>query len=130
MRYRVEDRGHTTPCWVWTGAKQSAGYGALRVDGRVVLAHRHAYEQAVGPIPAGLQLDHLCRVTDCVNPEHLEPVTNRENVLRGRKAKLTADAADAIRLGAALGATKRALSAQFGVTTVQIGRIVRRQQWA
>lgn len=52
------------------------------VDGRLVRAHRFSYERAVGPIPAGLQIDHLCRVRACVNPAHLEPVTCGENVRR------------------------------------------------
>lgn len=70
-------------CWVWTGPKvRRGGYGALAVKGRTAVAHRLAYEEFVGPIPEGLQLDHLCRVTLCCNPEHLEPVTPRENSLR------------------------------------------------
>lgn len=76
----------TEGCWFWTGALSSDGYGHLKSEGgRVVVAHRMSYELLVGPIPEGLQLDHLCRVRRCVNPEHLEPVTNRENVHRGMK---------------------------------------------
>lgn len=48
-----------------------------------MLTHRYSYERAEGPVPAGLELDHLCRVRSCVNPEHLEPVTHRENMRRG-----------------------------------------------
>lgn len=76
-------------CWEWQGAASSAGYGKImtgsRSDGsrRYAPAHRWAYEFCVGPIPDGLQLDHLCRNPSCVNPDHLEPVTNRENTLRG-----------------------------------------------
>lgn len=73
----------TSTCWLWTGAKQSAGYGHLYVEGRTHLAHRLAYETLVGPVPDGLVLDHLCRVHHCVNPAHLEPVTLAENFRRG-----------------------------------------------
>jgi len=79
LKYRVDEE---TGCWLWIGAT-ARGYGQIWVDGRTQPAHRIAYELLVGPIPEGLQLDHLCRVRHCVNPEHLEPVTNRENILRG-----------------------------------------------
>ena len=70
-------------CWVWTGAHDSSGYGNAYVDGRMRGSHRVSYEHHVGPIPDGLVLDHLCRNRSCVNPDHLEPVTHRENILRG-----------------------------------------------
>lgn len=70
------------PCWIWTAAL-SYGYGQFWLDGRTQLAHRVAYEWLVGPIPDGLEPDHLCRVRRCVNSGHLEPVTRRENILRG-----------------------------------------------
>ena len=66
-------------CWLWTGALSKAtGYGSFRSGP----AHRWAYTFFVGPIPTGLQIDHLCRVRRCVNPDHMEPVTIRENLLR------------------------------------------------
>ena len=74
----------TEACWLWTAAKSTRGYGSIGTgDRRTALAHRVAYELLVGPIPEGLTLDHLCRNHGCVNPAHLEPVTQRENVLRG-----------------------------------------------
>jgi hypothetical protein len=74
----------TDGCWFWTAATTASGYGAIADDGRrMQVAHRVAYELAVGPIPAGLHLDHLCRNRNCVNPAHLEPVTCRTNLLRG-----------------------------------------------
>lgn len=81
-RTTVEDRGYVTPCWILSGAQRN-GYAVIRYGGRVVQAHRLAYEVYVGPIPEGLQLDHLCRQRACANPAHLEPVTPRENTLRG-----------------------------------------------
>ena len=74
----------TETCWLWQGAVSSSGYGNVSgVDRRTRRAHRVAYELLVGPIPPGLQLDHLCRVRRCVNPSHLEVVTQTVNVLRG-----------------------------------------------
>ena len=66
-------------CWLWTGSTQPKGYGTFE---RGQLAHRWAYENWVGQIPDGFQIDHLCRVKSCVNPQHLEPVTPAENVRR------------------------------------------------
>lgn len=70
-------------CWWWIGARAAWGYGIMSVNRHVLRAHRAVYEAYVGPIPDGLTLDHLCRTPRCVNPAHLEPVTMRENVLRG-----------------------------------------------
>lgn len=71
-------------CWVWIGHLNDAGYGTLRWWNKPMQrAHRVAYIELVGEIPDGLQLDHLCRNRACCNPAHLEPVTQRENVLRG-----------------------------------------------
>lgn len=70
-------------CWEWIGGLDSAGYARLYRDGRTLgRAHRVVYELYRGPIPDGLGLDHLCRIRHCVNPDHLEPVTQRENLLR------------------------------------------------
>jgi len=72
-------------CWRWIGATDRGGYGVMWKDAknRAAKAHRVSYELFVGPIPPGYPLDHLCRRRDCVNPAHLEPVTDRENVVRG-----------------------------------------------
>lgn len=86
--WRHVDRPTPGGCWLWTGGKHSGGYGCFSVgtgpEKRMVGAHRFAYELLVGPIPEGLQLDHLCRQPGCVNPDHLEPVTQAENLRRGR----------------------------------------------
>lgn len=71
-------------CWLWTGSTASQGrYGRFGAGGRVLPAHRFAYELLVGPIPDGYDIDHLCRTTLCVRPDHLEAVTHHENVMRG-----------------------------------------------
>lgn len=72
-----------TGCWLWSGSSHSSGYGQFSVAAHPERAHRHAYETLVGPVPDGLELDHLCRVRCCVNPAHLEPVTHAENLRRG-----------------------------------------------
>lgn len=84
MRKRVvTDAG----CWEWVGRRTAKGYGVLsvptsdRVRDRKV--HRLAYEAVRGPIPSGLVIDHLCRNRACFNPDHMEPVTSVENVMRG-----------------------------------------------
>jgi adenine-specific DNA methylase len=89
---RIEAKSIPEPnsgCWLWVAKVSRDGYGRLgvRVAGRAhtvpKLAHRLSYEAFVGPIPEGLELDHLCRVRCCVNPRHLEPVSRAENVRRG-----------------------------------------------
>jgi hypothetical protein len=69
----------TDGCWLWTGATNVGGYGRFNIYGRTIAAHRLSYEATVGPIGPGLQIDHLCRNKLCVNPAHLEPVTQQEN---------------------------------------------------
>lgn len=71
-----------TGCIIWTGNADTSGYGRLKIHGRHQRVHRLAYELARGPIPAGLQIDHLCRVRECANPDHMEPVTGKENLRR------------------------------------------------
>lgn len=76
-------------CWEWVGARTggtTGGYGSIRIEpgsGPRVGAHRLVYEILIGRVPDGRELDHLCRNRGCVNPDHLEPVTHRENLLRG-----------------------------------------------
>ena len=76
-----------TACWLWTASLNSDGYGNFRFAGVSAKAHRIAYEMCVGPIPDGLELDHLCRIPSCVNPAHLDPVTHVENCRRGLAGK-------------------------------------------
>lgn len=83
-KYTISDTG----CWEYAGGRSATGYGKVAVklaDGRssTVNAHRAFYEALVGPIPEGLQLDHLCRNPSCVRPDHMEPVTGRVNTIRG-----------------------------------------------
>lgn len=83
------------PCWLWRGARtEGAGpkkplYGRIQQDGRLKYAHRVIYEALAAPIPPGLQIDHLCKQTECVNPAHLEPVSAVTNVRRSSRAMQT-----------------------------------------
>ena len=70
-------------CWRWTASVCRDGYAKFYVNRKHVKAHNYAYREIIGKIPEGLILDHLCRVRNCVNPFHLEPVTTRENIRRG-----------------------------------------------
>lgn len=71
-------------CWTWQAAKNKNGYGVVWQDGKTVLAHRVSYELSNGPIRTGFTVDHLCRNRSCINPQHLESVTQKVNVLRGQ----------------------------------------------
>lgn len=80
---RLSARCPVTGCWFWLSELGGGGYGRLTVNGVRRSAHRLSYELIRGPIPEGLTLDHLCRQRSCINPDHLEVVTSRENSLRG-----------------------------------------------
>lgn len=79
----------TEACWFWRAAHHESGYGRVGWEGKIRPAHRVAYELEVGPIAPGLDLDHLCRTPSCVRPDHLEPVTRKENLRRGVGAEVT-----------------------------------------
>lgn len=91
-KYKILPSGH----WIWTGAKNTSiigtQYGEATYEGRVEGAHRVAWRLYRGPIPDGLVIDHVCRKTLCVNPDHLQPVTFKDNALRG-ESPLAANAA-------------------------------------
>lgn len=81
-RFNATHKVDPNGCWIWQGAPKGNGYGQWSVGPRRVYPHRWAYENFVGPIPDGYDIDHLCHVRMCVNPAHLEAVTHQENVRR------------------------------------------------
>jgi hypothetical protein len=116
VRMIVEDRGYKTPCHIWQWAHHKAGYGVMRDNGRVRPAHCIEYEKVHGPIPKKMYIDHLCRVPACINPDHLEMVTNAENVRRGLRASVTRE--DVFRLFELrkMGMKWKAIASELGMT--------------
>lgn len=131
----------TDTCWLWTGATRPNGYGVLSIQNRAVRVHRISYEMHFGPIPAGLLVCHRCDVRNCIRPDHLFLGTYRENnhdmmakdrFARGERAKaakLTAADVIAIRRQYTEGATMQALAERYGVSLVQVHRIIHRKRW-
>jgi DNA-binding transcriptional ArsR family regulator len=125
-----EARPELGPCWLWTGS-HNGKYGKLSVDKRLMYAHRFAYEVHKGAIPDGHVIDHLCRVRLCVNPDHLEPVTNAENIERGAGSDAVRQRQAAIlaHLGRCPEATRielaAAIGASVGTTSTALARLVR-----
>lgn len=85
--YELRDTGFATPCHLWLRSVNKDGYAMVTREGKARTAHRWFYEQANGPVPEGLTLDHLCRQRHCVNPAHLEAVPLRENIWRAWESR-------------------------------------------
>ena len=128
--YVEQDCGYSTPCWIWQKSCNNWGYGMVweASTKRVRLAHRVAYELVYGPIPIGMDLDHLCRVRQCCNPAHVEAVTRATNLRRGSNTKLTANQVIEIRSRSGSERT-RDLAREFGVADCNITNIVARRSW-
>jgi hypothetical protein len=126
----------TETCWLWTGTHNQGGYGIFLLPGEVpVRAHRYAYEQVKGPIPAGLILLHSCDNPPCVNPDHLTPGTRKDNLYdsmaKGRRpkgakhwnSKMTDAQAQKIKDAPKTTAARKALAAEIGVNLSTVYRI-------
>lgn len=116
----------TTGCWTWQLATDHKGYGRLKRGGRMQFAHTYYWEQVHGPVPVGLELDHLCVNPPCCNPAHLEAVTPTENKRRSRATKLTAAQVAFIK---ASDLRNVALAAQLGVDPSNVSHIRRGFSW-
>lgn len=145
---KVDRSGGPDACWPWLGSKDRKGYGQIHsggTEGRLLVASRVAWEEANGPIPAGIQVCHNCPTGDnpaCCNPRHLFLGTQAENfadmiakdrMVRGeqaRHAKLTAEEVRQIRARRAAGETLRAIGLRYKVGHAEVHRIATRQRWA
>lgn len=119
-----------TGCWIFR-AKTDGGYARVSVDGgnKNQYAHRIMYEVLVGSVPAGMELDHICRNRACINPSHLEPVLHRENTRRGVSAKLDGNKVRAIRRLSLDGNTQRSIAKQFGVSQASVWQVIHKTSW-
>lgn len=117
--YEIVFAGYETECWLWLRAKTAGGYGVFRE----AYAHRFSYESFVGPICPGFEIDHLCRNPSCVNPQHLQSVTHRENMRRGKQAKVTQETVEAIRTDTGL---NREVADKYGLEESYVSRLRRR----
>lgn len=118
-----------TGCWNWNGAISNKGYGMRSEKSKWTYAHRSIYEQHKGSIPDGLELDHLCRNRQCVNPSHLDPVDRSTNVRRGAGTKLTASQVFDIRRRRSAGEPCKSIASAFNVSACHVSRICRKEKW-
>lgn len=135
--YMVEDRGYKTPCWIFRHERKQPPKGVYSrpvINGKRVGAHRYMYEQEVGPIPEGLTIDHLCFQHNCIRPDHLEPVSQPENVRRyhrqSNRRRFSAEEIIFIRSFPTGYGTRRFLAKKFSVSEGMIRHIRNRATYA
>jgi hypothetical protein len=127
-RHVVVNRGHGTPCWIWSGNRTTNGYGTFQRDGIKISPHRAYYIEYRGEIPEDKHLDHLCRTPACVNPDHLEPVTPADN--KRRASKLTLEMVSEIRRLARKGSySRKHIGQMFGISQGHLSEIINLKSW-
>lgn len=131
--YVEEDRGHTTPCWIWQGGPSNCGYGTTRQGVRpghgAQAVHRFYYQREYGPLDDSLDLHHRCEVRLCVNPAHLEPITEAEHLRH--HATLTWEAVRDIRARfRPRVVTGKMLAAEYGVSVSTIKKVLAGTIWS
>jgi hypothetical protein len=128
--YVVIDLGYKTPCCIWQHSRNNRGY-AFRKSETSCLVHRAAWEAIHGPVPKGLELDHLCKrgANGCVNPDHLEAVSHTQNVRRGSRVKLTEDKVREAFARYKNGETQTSIARDMGVHSSIISEAVRGKIW-
>lgn len=136
--YEILDMGYDTSCWIWQANRTTSGYGLVsRAEAKSRLAHRFMYEKRHGTLPSNTSLHHLCKITLCVNPGHLQPLTPTEHVKahgfsgeRNPWAKLSNQQAAKIRsLYASGGQTYNSLALRFNVNRYTIWRILKNRSY-
>lgn len=131
--FELEHRGfapqsYSSACWIWKRAV-SNGYARAGINYKLVYVHRHYYEMVNGPIPKGLHIDHLCRQPLCVRPDHLEPVTCKENLRRGKGTLLTSRLVQQIRERRAAGERTCDIIKDFDNNRQLVDNVIYRKTW-
>lgn len=118
-----------TGCWVWQRSRVPEGYGKFGWQGKFYRAHRWFYETYSGPVPEGLVMDHLCRNRACVNPGHLEPVTQAENIQRKKDVKLSVVSVQEIRSLCREGWRHRDIASAYGIAMGYVSHLANYRVW-
>lgn len=127
--YIEEDRGYDTPCWIWQRCI-IRGYGSVRVGGKNTPAHRAMYERRYGPLSDTKELHHRCEVKPCVNPDHIQPLTQAEHSRLAHHVKLSVEAVKEMRrLRNADGLYYKDIAARYGVHTRTAFDAITRRTW-
>jgi len=124
VEYLVDEE---TGCWIWQRTTTAYGYGWIRVNGKGTNAHRAIYERLHGPVPPGLVVDHLCRNRICVNPDHLEVVTQTVNVRRGTSWLTPEDVREIRALAGVL--THQQIADRYALVRSSVTHIIARHSW-
>lgn len=125
--YEVEDRGYETPCWIWQKGKQRSGHSVLKTVGVPRGTHVVYYERKHGPVPAGYHVHHLCEVAECVNPDHLTPLSPAAH--KQAHSSLRQEDVQDIRRRVRHGELQKALAAEYGISRQAVCDMVHGRTW-